>query len=61
MTDRVDDDFVFRDLVEDEERIRRRGEAANEGIIGADPNFRVSREQFDQVLNALLNAHCTNA
>lgn len=58
MTDRVDDDFFFRDLVEDKKGIRRRSEAANDGIIGADANVRVSREQFDHVLDALLNAHC---
>ncbi len=58
MTDRVDDDFFFRDLVEDKKGIRRRSEAANDGIIGADADVGVSREQFDHVLDALLNAHC---
>jgi len=50
--------IFFRDLVEDKKGIRRRSEAANDGIVRADANVRVSREQFDDVLDALLNAHC---
>jgi hypothetical protein len=58
MTDSVDDDFFFRNLIEDKKGIRWRSEAANDGIFRADANVRVSREQFDHVLDALLNAHC---
>lgn len=58
MTDRVDNDFFFRDLVEDMKGIRRRSEAANDAIIRADANVGVNRKQLDHVLDASLNPLC---
>jgi hypothetical protein len=56
VTDRVDDNLFFRDLVEDEKGIWGRRQTANSGIIRADANVGMSREQVNDVLYALLHA-----
>jgi hypothetical protein len=45
VTDGVDDDLFFRDLVEDEKGIWRRRQAANSGIIRADANLGMSESR----------------
>jgi hypothetical protein len=56
VTNRVDDDLLFRYLVEDEKRIRPRGETADDRIIRSNSNFGMIQQQGNDVLDALLNA-----
>lgn len=56
MTNGVDDDLHFRNLVIDEEGIWRRRQTANGGVICAHANVGMIEEQINHVFYASLNA-----
>jgi hypothetical protein len=58
MADRVDDNLRLRDFVENQIRIRRRAQTANNRIVGANTDIRVNQEQIDDTLYASLYALC---
>jgi hypothetical protein len=55
MTDRVDDDFRFRDFVEDQKGIWRRSQTTNGRIIGADADIGISWKQSYDIFYPLLH------
>src|ERR1051325_7669803 len=52
----MDNDFGVGRFVKDEIRVRRRVQAANNRISGADPDMRMRRKKVDDRLGARLNA-----
>jgi hypothetical protein len=58
MSDGVDDDFGFGDLVEDEIRIRCRRQTPNGRIISPNADVGMSQKKTDNGLNARLNTFC---
>jgi len=53
VTDGVNDDLVARDLVEDQEGIGRRCQAADDGVIGTAADLGMHGEQVDDRLMPL--------
>jgi hypothetical protein len=58
MTNRMNDDFVVGDFVEDKKGIWRRGQTADDWIIRSGPNRGIGQKQINGCLNAALNALC---
>ena len=56
MADRVNDNLIFRDLVEDDEGIWCRRQTPDGWIVGTDPDVGMGQEQANDVLNASLDA-----
>jgi hypothetical protein len=54
VTDRMNDDFISRGLIEHKEWIRCCRQAANDGIIRADADFRVGQQEGDDVFECVL-------
>ena len=56
MTNRVNDDFISGDFVEDEKRMWRRGQTPNGGIVRSDSHRGMSQKQVNDALNAPFDA-----
>ena len=56
MPDRVDDDLLGRDFVEDKKGIGRRRQAPNRWIFRPNANVGMRQKQVDDMLNSSLNA-----
>lgn len=56
MTDRVNDDLVLLDFVEDQEWVRCRRQATNRRVVCSGSNIGMSQKQIEDVLNPALNA-----
>jgi hypothetical protein len=52
----MNNDLVSDDFIKDEVGIRRDGQPADRGIVGASANERIVRQERDESLNARLNA-----
>lgn len=58
MTDRVHDDLRLGKFVKHEIRIRWRRQATNDGVVGAQADFRMMKKNVQHSLNAGMNARC---
>ena len=56
MTDGVDDDLGFRDLVENQIRIRQRGHTPDGGIVRACANTGMSQQKIDDCMKPGLHS-----